>query len=411
MLNRSIIDTEDREKIHIGSYFIMLGTVLLFLGSGSALGIADNYFFFMAAIVCNFIDFILHIRNYTKLKIDYFFPFFALVIVFTILYLILGSYDRGTAFSMLMYAVLIISISICEYSKSDAKNIINGVVISSVIFSVLVVFFGKEYMYSGTNKYTFTQTFGSKITFEPNYLGSLLTLGFCLAVYMAIDELTDKKKKAVYISSAIIVLVGLFLTGSRSALVSIFLFAAIVVIFMKPGKTKKAIIIFGIAIVILVVILILTDVIPQSVYIRMLKTSYNDRSNSKRVENWICGLKAMFDSPLIGNGPYLTIDILRNKYGFVGDAHNTFITIGVMYGVPVLLLFIYAIIKLCYELWRYCDRVLMATFIAMIFEWNIIAAHFCIPTWLTIIILLVLAQNKKGQYDALMLEDTQYVKM
>ena len=395
MLNKNYSNT--KEKRHAGSVFMMLGLVFLFVGSGAALGIADNYLFFVVAIICNFVD--MALKKKTKIKLSSFLLFSLLIIIFTIFYFIIGNYDRGTALSLLLYAVLMISVLMNDYNISDAKMIINGAIISSVIFSLLIVFFGHEFLYTGTAKYTYTQSFGSKITFEPNYVGTLLTLGFCLAIYCAINSVSNRRKTSFYILSVLVVLVGIFLTGSRSALVSLFLFSIIIIAFMKPSKLKRRLIIFVILLIVLTSILIITNVIPSNVYMRLLRTSYVDNSNLKRIADWNYGIKAIFDSPIIGNGSRLTLDIMMDKYGFHGDVHNTFLTFGVMYGIPVLLILVYAIIKLCYRLYKYNDRILLAVFIAMVFEWNILACQLCVSTWVAIIIMLIFVKTGKEQIE------------
>ncbi len=394
-----LFDADTEEKAHIGSYLISLGVIFLFLGSGAALGIADNYLFFVAAIVCNFVEMVLHHK--TRLKINSFLVFSIFVMVFMALYFIAGSYDRGTALSLLLYSVLIISVMVDDYNLADVKNIVNGVIVSSLVFSGLIVFFGHEFLYAGSAKYTYTQSYGSNITFEPNYVGTLLTLGFCLAVFSALNNGSDKKRVVYYATSSLFILLGLFLTGSRSALVSLLLFVFIIVLTMKPSKLKNRMLALAGLLVIAAIVLIVTNVIPANVYLRLLRTSYIDNSNMKRIADWSYGLRAMFSNPIFGNGPILTLDILMEKYGFHGDVHNTFLTIGVMCGVPVFLLFVFTIIKYAVCLYVSNERLLFSTFIAMIFEWNILACQLCVSTWITLIIVMIYVDNYfgKSQYS------------
>ena len=168
---------------------------------------------------------------------------------------------------------------------------------------------------------------------------------------------------------------------------------------MKPSKIKQRVIFFVVFLVILSAMLIFTKIIPSNVYMRLLRTTYVDNSNLKRVADWSYGIKALIDRPIFGYGPRLTLDILIDKYNFHGDVHNTYITFGVMYGIPVLYLFIHTTISFAYYLYKNNERFILATFLAMVFEWNILPCHVCVSTWITLIIVMIFVRNRNEQIN------------
>ncbi len=397
------MENTDNLKPHIGSILIAMGTVLLFIGNGAALGIADNYFLFFIAMISNFIEFILTKKK--VISIDSTFVLAMVLLILTTLFIIKGTYDHGSAMSISLYMMLIVSISLVRYNQIDAKIIIQGMIISSVIFSLLIIFFGEEYLYKGTSKLTYTQSFGKHITFEPNYLGVLLTAGFCFSVYNAIDDFQNKRKMITSISFSMIAMVGAFLTGSRSAVVSILAFIILLINFMKSSEVKKRLLLLVGVLLLIGILLVVNKVIPESIYQRIFENSYMDNSNMKRIKDWDYGIKIMMLHPIFGNGPLKTSDIMIKNYGFRGDVHNTFLTIGVIYGIPIFFWFIIYIINIIVKLLKNNEKTLGAIIIAMIIEWNILACQYTVTTWLTIIVAFIV-MNKNSD----VISDQRYSK-
>ena len=387
----------ENDRLHIGSFFIALGTVLLCIGYDEALGIANNYTMFAAAILCNMIEFLT--GNEKRIRLSPLFVFsMVLIVILDVIHMAFSSFSRAAVLSIIFYLILILSVVLDSYSFRDAGVIADGVIISSMVFTFLTMFLGRE-LYPGAGKYVYVQPFGEHVIIEPNYLGALLTLGFCLSVYHLMGPLRvihSIPAKFFYIVSACIILLGIMLTGSRSALVSIFFFAAAGIIFMENSPLKRRLFMLAAAGVAALLLMLILGIIPQNVVSRMFNlSSYIDASNMKRIRDWLYGLRMMIRRPLLGSGPELTQELLMNYFGFSGDAHNTFITAGIMYGLPVLALCIYYIASLTIKAYRNRDTVMAAIMIAMIFEWNIIACQFTVSTWLTFIICMIMVNTKE----------------
>lgn len=384
MTNRSINTiTEDmtEEKFHYGSIAIALGLIFLFAGNSPYLNIANNYFFFMIAITLNILLFIFKIRKFT---INYTLVIMFLMAYITYTYECGGMSDFGTSMSIIMCSILVISCLFAGYNKLDLKIIKSGLIISSFIFSVLVLFDGT--VYEGV-KVTYVQNFGNHMTFEPNFLGFIMLCGCEIGILETLSNTNITKFKIfIYIFISGIITLGMLKTGSRSTLVSIAIFLVCIFLFTQTSKTKRKLFYILLFIFIVSLVIIKMDIIPENIFDRLFTESYDDGSNSKRISNWSYGIKAMLDHWIIGNGPKPTSDILYQLYGYTGDAHNTFITFGVWYGIMGFLVFILYIVYLIVKLWIQGNKIMVALLISMIFEWNIIACNSILGMWIIILI-------------------------
>ncbi len=392
MVNRSL----QNDRLHAGSFFIAAGTILLFAGKDPGLGIANNHAFFTAAILLNLLEFFLEGRNDFRLD-----PVLTAAIVgivaLDISHVAFGSFDRGAMISVLFCLMLLLSVIIDGYSSRDVNVIANGTVIAAGLFTFLILFSGRE-LYAGAGKYVFVQKFGDHRVIEPNYMAALMTLGFCLCVYQLIGPLKvmhSIPSKAFYVVGAGIILFGIMLSGSRSALVSVFLFGLVILLLTDNRKVKRGLLVLGCAGAVLLVVMIVSGAIPVSAYTRMFQKSYLDESNSIRIRDWMYGIRLIMNRPLTGNGPAMTADLIFEKYAYIGDAHNTFITFGVMYGVLVLGVLVFLLFRMIWTAYVKRDTVMVALMIAMIFEWNIIACQFTVSTWITVLICMVMARTKE----------------
>ena len=389
---KSLVNFQFQKKYHFGAIAIFIGTLFLYSGNGAALGIADNVFFFTLAILCNAWDILVNIR-YKKLHVSLTSFVLLGLLVITGVFALVGNYDRGALLSMFLYLSLFLTVNLAKYNNNDLTLILDGIILSSVIFSVLLIFFGTPYLGSITDKITFVQVFGKGIEFEPNYLGLLLSTAFCIAVYRLFGL-----KKPIQMSTWIrygimsaIILIGLFLTGSRSAMVTVAIFVFVGLLLYGNKRSKQ--IFWGLCLlgVIVVVAGLILDI---SIIKRLFNLrNYFDNSNAKRINDWLFGIKAMMEKPIWGYGPILTKDLFLKKFEFHGEAHNTFITIGIYYGIPILIAFLAFIVNCMLKLWKSRQRLLLAIIVALIFELNILACQFTIVFWLMMIILYQKAQN------------------
>lgn len=173
---------------------------------------------------------------------------------------------------------------------------------------------------------------------DPNYLAAYL-------LYPAIYNFYGvyQKKRGAILFFFIIVL-GIFLTGSRGAFVSLALAIILFIIFNNNLKTLLSI--FIIAIVVAIAFIF---VIPENISSRFILTkSLDDGSNRLRLRLWKAGFKIFLDNFFVGAGPSAMI-----KYGVSYGApvantivHNTYIEILCEYGILGFIFFIVPIVKI-----------------------------------------------------------------
>lgn len=392
MDNNDLNQKNYKIKPNFSSIAIFIGLIFLFAGNGSALNLADNAPIFIVAImlaICTFI-------STSGLKIivfdKYCFCFLLITFLASFFMGILSPYsDAGTTKTMVMYPVLLLSILIINVSEKDVKIIEYGVVLSSCIFSFLLLLYGDYYLSINTGKYTYIQSFGTHVVFEPNYLSLFITLGFEICVVLLVDMISNrsaKLEKAIFTLATVIQMVAMLRTGSRMSLVAAAVFGFSYIAFMKNRKLKRRLLlIIGILIVVLMVAINMR-LLPSTIVDRLLHSSYRDGSNMKRLSDWSYGLKAIWENP-VGYGPCITSSVISSLFGFGGDAHNTFITFGIYYGLIGFIVFI--------VLWIYCAIKLLqekeygwfAILVSMIVQINILAAQCTIALWIFLLICMM----------------------
>ncbi len=385
---------ETKEKIHLGSLSIFFGLVFLFFGHGAYISIANNYFFFIIAIALN----ILSMLGFRQLNFEFSYSYFALgyFLVLTWIYQSIGQSDFSVSMSLILFIVLVFSCILLKYTQRDIDLIITGIVISGVIFSALLLFFGNEYSEAMFVKYTYTQVVGRTVELEPNFLGYWIFTGFLFSVYKLATQIEGKNRKKIIFYSliSIFTMIAMLRTGSRSALVSAIVFAICLIFLIKNKKIKFSILIVIIMMITALGLAIHFEIIPESIYNRLFKNSYIDGSNEKRLINWYYGLRAMIDT-VFGAGPYATVNTLYTMYGYAADAHNTFITFGVYYGIPGFVIFSSFIIYLITQLWKYEKKIFVCIMISMIVQWNILACQFSFGLWMLILIAILTINVEK----------------
>lgn len=391
-------NVKTKEKLHIGSISIFIGLIILFAGNGKSLEIADDYLFFVIAIGVNLMSILYQKGNFSFTYISFVLLYFVGI---TWAYHISGVSDRGTALTILLFLILILTSAFANYTKRDISILINGVIISSVIFSILVLFNGTPYLSDVTQKYSYTQTFGNRVQFEPNYLSIWIFAGFQFCIYKLLknkEKIGKNKITILYIMCALITMIGMLRTGCRSVLISLIVFVICLFCLIKNKKIKKYIVITGIIFFLLLFLVFYFELIPSNIYNRLFKVSYNDGSNQRRILDWLYGLKAMIDHPF-GMGPINTSYLLYSQYGYRYDAHNTYVTFGMYFGILGLILFILLTIMLLKYSWKYNEKVIFSIILSSIIQWNILACQCTVSMWIILLIVILIISDLKKNHS------------
>lgn len=202
----------------------------------------------------------------------------------------------------------------------------------AIAVTILIVL---QHTYFGSTMRFTVNIFGVKK--DPNYLAAYL---LCPAIYNFYG--VYKKNKGAILFFFIIAL-GIFLTGSRGAFVSLAL--AIILFILFNNNLKMLLSIF---IITAFLALVLIFIVPESISSRFILTqSLDDGSNSLRLRLWKAGFMIFLDNFFVGAGPSAMITYGMSYGAPVANTivHNTYIEMLCEYGIIGFILFIVPIIK------------------------------------------------------------------
>lgn len=390
------------EKLPV--YAICLGLILAFIGDGSIIAFSDNYIFYLAAMLLAAVSILT--RNKLSLPDPIIYWSMLGFLVCTLLVGGLSSHtDAGTFKTMIMASGLTVLMLFTKHDRSDVKKIENSIMIGSVILSVLILFFGGHYLSAATGKYTYIQSFGDKNVFEPNFTAFFLTMGFEIAAVRLMEALSDKRTRSliIFFAAAVIQMIAMLRTGSRLSLVAAVIFILAYLLFTKNVRLKKYAFIAVAFAGILLIMAALAGLIPESIMTRLFSSSYLDGSNMKRISDWIYGAKAMM-SNVFGFGPVVTSDIIYGLFGFSGDAHNTFISIGIFYGPIVFTAFVGLWGYMLLRLLQYKEEAYAAMFVSLFFQANILPLQCTVTLWIFMLLVFMLICQHKREINKTLLE-------
>ena len=382
-----------KERLHPGPIAIFVGLIFLFAGDGSNIQIANNAPLFVIAVVFNVLYMLL--AN-ARIRLNYITNALLILFVFNLIYLCIGNYEYSITMGLFLNFLLVLTTMYATHSARDIKLIIDGAILSSVIFAVLLLLFGEGYSGAIHTKTTYTQSFGSEIEFEPNFLALLLITGFELSVWCVIKNIEYRRVKiaARYSIAAILTFVASLLTGSRSAWVTAIVFALALTFTNGNKRVKKYLIIGCIVLVAALALAFSSGLISEDIYARLFEDSYYDGSNIHRLMNWKYGLQSMLDN-LLGSGPHESAKILYRAYGYRSAAHNTFLAFGTYYGFIGFVAFAAIPIGLVISAWKLGEKEMAAMIISMIVEWNVLECQHTLAQWIFILICILFLQKRK----------------
>ncbi len=258
---------------------------------------------------------------------------------------------------------LLIIISIYYYFDYIAKNISKIIILIGlmVVFYGVIVnpnFFGMRY--SGP--------FGN-----PNSLGFLSALLFGLTYLKS-----TKNYKTIFILIFLLFLV--MLSGSRAA------FGGVILAILLQGtfSFKKILYIIAGIIALIGAQNIASKVGVHTGLERIIKSEKSNELLSGREKEYALGILTIKESPILGNGldkyAWISPKIIRESGlrridpNFVGNPHNSYIAMFIMYGIPtgliILVVLIYYILKIIFTGVKQQDLLflLLYTFIGSFFE-------------------------------------------
>ena len=184
------------------------------------------------------------------------------------------------------------------------------------------------------------------ISAGPNLLGMLSATLAVIAANDLRNGIIKRDTRTLILNIALIIMAcaSLVLTGSRSALLASFAGFAFIV-FASIPSVKARRIIFTILLIALAVCLFF---LPAILQLLSDLTGRDWVTGSHRTRIWGFVASKIMEHPLLGNGGNLG-DMIREEGGFgVTTAHNLYIELSGIYGIPAMLCFVWMFL---YGLW------------------------------------------------------------
>lgn len=200
--------------------------------------------------------------------------------------------------------------------------------LSSLItfFSAIGIIIGMEGNFLGYSPTHYPRV--SSIFFDPNYFGTLCAIGFILCM----------SNKGIYRLFAFINLLALYFSGSRAAMISLFI-VVFVFYFHKKKWNKKTLLSF--------VALCIAGYLSLTF---LLNTGYFRFYNglSSRDYLWELSFNIIKEQPIWGYGHGSVAGVLQNIGASISSSHNAYLDFIITYGYPTFFLYSFVIIKAFY---------------------------------------------------------------
>ena len=317
--------------------FTVLQIISYFLNSDQYLQLSGMYIFLFGAIAVGAVFCFLKIFK-TPLNMYHFVILMLFVCMLISIIANISANERGYVLSYILLIFMTLLFSFLELDEKDLKKIYIAYIILSVVISVLIIVFQKRFYAEESNRLTIQ--IGENPFIDPNYLGACMVGPAFLSLQMAIE---DKGRKLFKWLITALICVGIFLTGSRGALVALAVGVFVILCpkVLKRLNLKRILIILG---VIIAAVIVALSIIPAEYLERMLDiNNWMDSSNMRRLALWENAVDMIIKRPLLGYG-------LGNTATNLGSsAHNTYLEICAHIGMVGGLLFIATLLVLIFK--------------------------------------------------------------
>ncbi len=311
--------------------------------------------------------------------------------VFGILFFILlaitifqKEYNFDMVASYCMIWIMFYVCTILPYTFWEIKFLLNVYIISALILAILL-FYQLRMPYLGY--FRFSVFFSDKDYYDVNFLSSYMLLPALISFYFA--WLIPWNKWSLFYGLAnFVILAAILATGSRGALVGfcIGLFPLI------KHLLRKKILIFVLA----GLCILIYFYIPHELAERLFLDSYNDGSNSRRLDDWTYGIMAFLQHPLFGNGFSSSVDIIIRLFYQKITAHNSFLLLLINFGIIGIIPFLSLLFKplLCYKK-SFLGIYTLTFYLAFLFNVSLIEAATSFVFIVPMILFFIIIRNPK----------------
>lgn len=351
----------------------------------------SSYWYFVLAIC---VGGIIYTRNNLMPKIQYekyiFFCIIWQILVIPITFIVMGKVNMAYLLSFILFLSFFYVCLKLKLDDSEIRKILNSYIYSGVIVSILL--FTQPIPY-GSGDIRFTLRLHEDSLLDPNYLAALLVFPAILAFSKLLFNFSFKAI-ILWGTFFLIILIGLFLTGSRNAMISVAIGALFSFFqYIRKGlNLKKLIFSF---IMLYIVVLVVLHFLPEGTYSRLFLESYHDDSNTKRILDWKAGLDAFFQHPIFGYGFTSEFDAIKISTRKELVAHNTFIGLLIQFGITGFLIYLVGLYHLIIDFSRNKELMLLGATLATLLLALIVSAQVSVFFWFPIIAIVCIYNNMR----------------
>ncbi|WP_411689816.1 O-antigen ligase family protein [Acinetobacter pseudolwoffii] len=290
--------------------------------------VAENEFFILL-IPC-FLSLLL-IRN-KELKINEFFIFPIILLLFSFLqYLLLDYYFLEDFILVSIYSIFILLVLIISQTKKNKEHI--TLILKTIIFLCLINSIIILFQYFNINSIFILEHTGTKRFYgnigQPNHLSTLFMMGIASSILLYNKKII--KIKLLYVISIYLILF-VFLTGSRTGVLTLLFLAFLGFIFRNKQNIKFSMTFFG--------TLILIYFLSNYLFSKNSRNSVKNLSetiNDSRLALWSDSISSILANPWVGYGinGVRTSRLFGNlnfKTPYV-SSHNLFLDLFLWFGV------------------------------------------------------------------------------
>lgn len=383
------------EPVQIVTYLLGLTMLLMVTCRDSNFNVGNWFVLPLAIIIVgayNVIWYIVKNKKMTKFNTtEYCMIFIIFYVLFSSLVLRLPA-KFGAVVSYGFLFLLLLVCSLTKFNKEQIAFILKCYIASAVIMSIIIIIQRKT-PFPGVMR--FSIFFSETEFYEINFL----------AAYMAVPALVsfnnamlrkDKHGKTIFYTITSIIVLGIFLTGSRGALIGFMLGALFIIctncemMFGKINKIGKPK--FKTITIVIVSIVLLYLLLPKELVERFFVSSYNDSSNIKRLQHWNYAIQSFMKQPIFGVGITWTTEVIEGNFGIPYAAHNTFIGALMQLGVVGIIPFMIILINPIKILWENNQKSMIGLILCLIFMMIMIEAQNTLVFFVPLAVIYILVR-------------------
>lgn len=286
---------------------------------------------------------------------------------------------QSTSITYLLFIFTLFMMVNLQFSHTELKAFNTAYIVIGVLCAILIFLSYKAGISNGFNRYSI----GIWKPKNQNYINSIILLSFAIATYRIFIDKNTPLKKLMLFSSCMIMIFGVFLTGTRAAILCMGFIVALQVLFYTL-KTKKIGLLISGVLLLLISYLILFYVVPEEITTRFMgEDSFEDET---RIYMWGKSLGLFSNNWLIGIGLNATVK-------HVSDIHNVMLQFLVEQGILSFIIFLIILFKIIKRTKRdayiFLFPVIIALYFPICFQNGLIAHTF----WWPLIILEVYSNS------------------